>query len=64
MAKFDIKFTLKRENGTQLGDVVNVSNGTSLNAAKATVVAEVEARIAAEAAYQAELQDVLTKLNS
>jgi hypothetical protein len=64
MAKFDIKFTLKRENGTQMGDVVNILNSTSLTAAKATVLSEVQSRIDAEAAYLSELQDVQTKLNS
>lgn len=64
MAKFDLRVTLKRTNGTQIGNPIQVTDATAFSVAKATVDAEVQARINAEQAELAELQDAQTKLNS
>lgn len=64
MAKFDVRYTLKKDNGTQIGNPIQVLNATSRSAANAQVDAEIQALIDAQSAGLLDLQDIQTKLQS
>ena len=64
MAKFDVRYTLKRDNGSVIGNPIQVTDATSRSAANAVVDAQVQALIDAQSAGLLDLQDVQTKLQS
>lgn len=64
MAKFDVRYTLKKDNGQQIGNPIQVLDATSRSAANAVVDAAVQALIDAQAAGLLDLQDIQNKLQS
>jgi hypothetical protein len=64
MAKFTVRYTLKKDNGTQIGNPIEVQDATSRSAANALVDAEVQNRINQQQAGLTDLQDIQTQFGS